>query len=169
MERTKLGEITWTDLQVTDLAKQTEFYEALFGWTHEDTPTLEGMPDYRMFYKDGVVIAGGNPMSPDMKAAGTPSFWAVYIATPNLDETVAKAEQLGATVIMPAMDVLDSGRMVAIADPTGGAMFFWQPRNHKGAGMFGAPGTISWADLSTPTPRRPSPSSRDCSGGSSRP
>jgi predicted enzyme related to lactoylglutathione lyase len=152
MERMKLGEITWTDLQATDIRKQADFYEALFGWTHEDVPTMEGMPDYRMFYKDGVVVAGGTPMGRDMQAAGTPSFWAVYIATPDLDATVAAAERLGGQIIMPAMDVLESGRMVAIADPTGGGVFFWQARNHKGAGAFGEPGTISWADLSTRDP-----------------
>ena len=153
MDRLKLGEIAWTDLQVTDMEAQTAFYESLFGWTHTDMPTGEGYPDYRMFYKDGAVVAGGNHMGPDMKASGAPSFWAVYIATPDVDTTVAKAETLGGTVIMPAMDVLDSGRMVAIADPTGGAVFFWQARNHKGAETFGEPGTIAWADLSTRDPQ----------------
>jgi predicted enzyme related to lactoylglutathione lyase len=153
MERLKLGEIAWTDLQVIDMEQQTAFYESLFGWTHADMPTGEGFPDYRMFYKDGVIVAGGNHMSPDMKATGAPSFWAVYIATPDVDATAAKAVALGATVIMPAMDVLDSGRMVAIADPTGGGVFFWQARNHKGAESFGEPGTISWADLSTRDPQ----------------
>jgi predicted enzyme related to lactoylglutathione lyase len=153
MDRLKLGEIAWTDLQVIDMEPQTAFYEALFGWTHEDMPTGEGFPDYRMFYKDGVIVAGGNQMSPDMKATGAPSFWAVYIATPDLDATTAKAVELGAKVIMPAMDVLDSGRMVAVADPTGGGIFFWQARNHKGAESFGQPGTISWADLSTRDPQ----------------
>jgi predicted enzyme related to lactoylglutathione lyase len=153
MDRLKLGEIAWTDLQATDIETQTAFYEDLFGWAHVDMPTGEGRPDYRMFYKDGVVVAGGNLMNPDMKEAGAPSFWAVYIATPDVDATVAKAEALGATVIMPTMDVLDSGRMVAIADPTGGAVFFWQAHNHKGAGAFGGPGTIAWADLSTRDPQ----------------
>jgi len=40
MERTKLGEVTWTDLQATDIEKQSAFYEALLGWTHEDLPTM---------------------------------------------------------------------------------------------------------------------------------
>ena len=153
MDRLKLGEIAWTDLQAVDLERQSAFYEGLFGWTHVDMPTGDGRSDYRMFYKNDVVVAGGSPMSPDMKATAMPSFWAVYIATPDLDATLEKAEALGATVIMPAMDVLDSGRLVAIADPTGGGVFFWQARNHKGAGVFGEPGTISWADLSTRDPQ----------------
>jgi len=153
MDRLKLGEIAWTDLQAVDIEAQTAFYEGLFGWTHVDMPTGEGYPDYRMFYLNGAVVAGGNPMNPEMKASGAPSFWAVYIATPDLDATLSKAETLGAAVIMPAMDVLDSGRMVAIADPTGGGVFFWQARNHKGAEVFGEPGSIAWADLSTRDPQ----------------
>lgn len=151
MERIGLGDIAWTDLQATDPDAQYAFYEALFGWTHEDMPTGPDTPDYRMFFKDGVMTAGGNVMSPDM--AGAPSFWAVYVATPDLDATLAKATSLGAAVIMPAMDVLESGRMAAIADPTGGAVFFWQANKHPGAGLFMAPGAISWADLSTPDPQ----------------
>jgi len=55
---------------------------------------------------------------------------------------------------MPAMDVMDSGRMVAIADPTGGGIFFWQAKDHKGAETFMTEGAISWADLSTRDPQK---------------
>jgi hypothetical protein len=152
MERVKLGELTWTDYQSKDVNGDSAFYEELLGWTHEDMPTGEGRPDYRMFYKDGVVVAACNQMSPDMVASGMPPFWAVYVATPDIEATIAKAEELGGTVIMPLMDVLDSGRMVAIADPTGGSIFFWQKKDFAGAGKFMAPGAISWADLSTRDP-----------------
>ncbi len=149
-ERTKLGELTWTDLQASDLEKQTTFYESLFGWTHQDVPGGEGMPPYRMFYKDGVQVAGGAQLAPDSEM---PTFWAVYLATPHLDATVAKATELGATVIMPTMDVMESGRMAAISDPTGGGIFFWEAGTHHGAGAFNGPGTIAWADLSTRDPQ----------------
>ncbi len=49
MERTKEGELPWTDLSAKDIEAQSRFYEELFGWTHEDTPTTEGLPPYRMF------------------------------------------------------------------------------------------------------------------------
>lgn len=152
MTRTKLGEVTWTDLQAVDIEKQSAFYEALFGWTHEDRPTRPGAPDYRIFFKDGAMVAGGAPMSPDMQ--GMPTFWAVYLATPDLDKTLAKATELGATVVMPAMDVMESGRMVSVADPTGGGIFFWQAKDHPGAELFMKPGAISWADLSTRDPEK---------------
>ena len=152
MERTKLGEFTWTDLQAIDLDKQSPFYEQLFGWTYEDMPTGENTPDYRMFQKDGVFVAGCNRMSPEMKASGMPSFWAVYAATPDAAATAAKAVEAGGQVIMPLMDVMDSGRIAAIADPTGGTIFLWEKVTFAGAGVFMAPGTIAWADLSTRDP-----------------
>jgi predicted enzyme related to lactoylglutathione lyase len=152
MERVRLGEVTWTDYQATDRTKQSPFYEDLFGWTFEDMPTGEGRPDYRMYYKDGVVVAAGNQMMPDMAASGMPPFWAVYIATPDADATAAKAVELGGSIVMPVMDVLDSGRMGAIQDPTGGTVFLWEKNTFAGAATFMTTGAISWADLSTRDP-----------------
>ena len=64
MERTKEGELAWTDLSAKDIEAQTRFYAGLFGWTHGDVPTTEGLPPYRMFSKDGQVVAGAGPITP---------------------------------------------------------------------------------------------------------
>lgn len=145
------GEICWTDLNAMDLDAQTTFYESMFGWTHYDMPTDMG-PIYRLFQLEGLVVAGASQMSPELMQGGMPAMWNLYIATTDADASAARATSLGGQVIMPAMDVMDQGRMVGITDPTGGAIFFWQAGVHKGADVFGVPGSLMWADLSTTDP-----------------
>lgn len=153
MQRTRQGELCWTDLSAKDLDGQTRFYESLFGWTHEDLPTDVG-PIYRQFKLGGMTVAGASAMSPDFEAQGMPSMWATYIATSDVDALTRRTAELGGQVTMPAMDVMQQGRMAGITDPTGGMVFFWQPGVHKGAQVFGVPGSMMWADLSTRDPER---------------
>jgi predicted enzyme related to lactoylglutathione lyase len=148
MERTKPGEFNWLDLSAKDFAAQSEFYEALFGWAHSDMPFGEGQM-YRMFYKDGKVVAAVSQLAPELVAAGVPTAWNTYVATDDVDETVAKAVELDATVALPPTDVPGSGRMAAIQDPTGGVLFFWKPGTSSSTNTMSyfEPGTLSWNDL----------------------
>jgi predicted enzyme related to lactoylglutathione lyase len=116
--RTKTGEFNWVDLAATDVEGQTRFYEGLLGWTHADMPYGEGMT-YRMFQSDGHNVGGVAPLPPEQIKMGRPSGWNSYLAADDVDAIVAKAVTLGAEVLMPPMDVPDSGRIAAIKDPTG--------------------------------------------------
>ena len=40
--------------------------------------------------------------------------------------------------------------MAVIQDPTGAVFNIWQPKSHQGLGVTAVPGTLCWADLSTP-------------------
>jgi hypothetical protein len=151
MERTKLGEFCWIDLIAAGLESQTAFYEALFGWTHVDTPTDIG-PIYRQFHLGEQLVAGASQRSEEMAAQGVPTMWNLYIATEDADAMAQRAVELGGQVAMPAMDVMQEGRMVGIMDPSGGAVFFWQAGRHKGASLFGVPGSLTWNDLNTRDP-----------------
>jgi uncharacterized protein len=151
MERTKQGEFTWVDLAAKDLDAQTRFYEGLFGWTHTDLPTDVG-PIYRMFAMDGATVAGASQMNPDMEAGGMPSMWNTYIAAADVDALAARAVELGGKIVMPAMDVMQEGRMVGIQDPTGATFFLWKAIGHNGAQKFMEPGSLAWSDLTTRDP-----------------
>src|SRR5882724_8599368 len=108
------GTFCWADVYSTDIAKTKPFLTALFGWSSEDIPTSEGQPDYTMFSLDNKNVEGGSPtFMKDM-----PSFWSNYVCVDNIDEMTNKAEKLGAKITMQPMDVLDSGRMSSIQDPT---------------------------------------------------
>jgi predicted enzyme related to lactoylglutathione lyase len=58
---------------------------------------------------------------PPTMPPGTPSFWGVYFAVADTDAAVASAQDLGASVLMPATDI-EPGRFAVLADPVG-AMF----------------------------------------------
>lgn len=140
------GAFCWADFYSTDIEASKKFMNELFGWTSEDMPTGDGMPDYTMFSLDDKNTAGGSPtFGPDM-----PSFWSNYITVDNVDDITAKAEKLGAKVQMKPMDVLDSGRMSTIQDPTGAAVSLWQPKKHIGAGVVNTVGAMGWNELYTP-------------------
>lgn len=154
VERNKNGEFNWVDLSARDFEGQSRFYEALFGWKPTDMPLGEGMV-YRMFKADGHTVAGMAQLSAELMQQGQPSAWNTYVAADDIDATVAKAVELGATVFMPPADVPgDAGRIAAIKDPTGAYIFFWKPSGYDDSMEYMLPGTLSWNDLGTRDPQR---------------
>jgi predicted enzyme related to lactoylglutathione lyase len=153
MERTKNGEFNWVDLSALDLEAQSAFYEALFGWSHTDTPSGEGMV-YRMFAIDGHTVGGMSQLSADLVAQGLVSAWNTYVATDDVDATAAKAAELGGSVVMQPMEVPGSGRMAAILDPTGAYLFLWKPLRYDETMEYMLPGTLAWNDLGTRDPEK---------------
>lgn len=151
LSRTTQGEFSWADLAAADIERQSAFYEGLFGWTHQDIPTDRG-PDYRMFFLGGARVAGGAQMTPEVYPPGTPSTWNTYIYADDVDKIAARVTDLGGRIFMPAMDVMQEGRMAGIVDPSGGMVFFWQPGAHAGAQVFDQPGALIWHDLNTRDP-----------------
>jgi hypothetical protein len=140
------GTFSWADVFSTDMEKSKHFMKELMGWTSEDMPTTEGRPDYTMFYLDGKAVAGGSPAYME----GMPSFWSNYISVDDIEAMVQKAQDLGGKVTMPAMDVMDSGRMAVIQDPTGAMVSLWQPKDHIGAQVVNKVGAMCWNELMTP-------------------
>jgi uncharacterized protein len=52
------------------------------------------------------------------------------------------------------MQVMESGSMAMVADPTGGVVGLWQAGQHLGAGTVNKPGALLWNELITPEPDR---------------
>jgi predicted enzyme related to lactoylglutathione lyase len=142
------GVPSWVDLGTSDVEGAKAFYGAIFGWEAEDVPTDQGVP-YTMLSKDGKVVAGLGPIPPDQAAAGMPPMWNSYVNVDSVDDTIAKVTAAGGSVMMPAMDVMDAGRMAFVADPAGAAIGLWQAGNHKGAELVNEHGTLYWNELIT--------------------
>jgi hypothetical protein len=136
----------WVDLTTSDPAAATSFYTALFGWSAEQVPTDAG-PPYTMLRLDGRLVAGLGPQTAEMQSAGAPPTWNTYVLVGDVDEIVTAAVDAGGRVLMPAMDVMGSGRLGMIADPAGAALGLWQPRDHQGADVFNVPGAVCWNEL----------------------
>jgi predicted enzyme related to lactoylglutathione lyase len=123
------GQFCWDELYTPDPDAAEKFYAPIFRWTG-DKMDMGAMGTYTVFkreQKDGQGMArnaGGMMKQPP--AVPRP-FWLPYIAVANTDETVARAQKLGATPTMAAMDIPNVGRFAVLLDPTQAAIAVLSP------------------------------------------
>jgi hypothetical protein len=146
----KPGSFNWIELGTSDQGAAKAFYSALFGWEAVDKPMQPGS-FYTQFQIGGKDVAGGYQLGEQQ--AGVPPHWMLYIDSSDTDTSVAKAKDLGATVVAEPFDVWDLGRMAVLHDPTGAHVSLWQEKTHHGIAATG-PGTLCWAELQTPDPEK---------------
>ena len=139
------GTFCWVDLASPDPGFAKSFYGAVLGWTAEDPYTDLGVP-YTLLSYHGMHAGGIHPLSPGQ---GPTPYWLSYLSVRDVDATAERAVALGATIVMPAMDVMGEGRMCVIQDPTGAPVGFWQARAHPGAQIDNQVGARSWDELLT--------------------
>jgi predicted enzyme related to lactoylglutathione lyase len=145
------GTFCWVDLGTTDAAGAKAFYGRLFGWEPEDMPAGEGNT-YTMLRIEGRDVAALYEQGADEREAGIPPHWSSYISVVDVDEVAARVEGLGGKLLAEPFDVLDSGRMAVVQDPTGALVSLWQAGRHIGARLVNDPGCLTWNDLATPDP-----------------
>lgn len=148
------GAPSWVELSTSDEEGALKFYTSLFGWTDhaEPMPAEAGGGAYHMPQIDGDYILGLSKQQPDEAAQGIPPHFSVYLAVDDVDATLAKVEGAGGRVLVPAMEVMESGRMAVITDPTGAPVGLWQAKQHQGFGRFGEVGAVCWCELLTSDP-----------------
>ena len=147
------GSFCWIELATTDQAAAKKFYTSLFGWAVNEFPMGPGEM-YSIFRIDGRDAAAAYTMRPEQRAQGVPPNWLLYVAVESADDAAARTAKLGGKVHAPPFDVMDLGRMAVLQDPTGAVFAVWQAKRHGGIGIAGVPGTLCWADLSTPDTAR---------------
>jgi predicted enzyme related to lactoylglutathione lyase len=153
VEKHPVGAFCWVELGTTDQEAAKKFYQSLFNWKAQDSPMGPGEV-YTIFKLDGRDAAAGYTLRQEQRSAGVPPHWMLYIAVANADETTAKVKWLAGNVIMGPFDVMGMGRMSVLQDPTGAHFCIWQPMTQPGIGIANVPGTLCWADLSTPDVKR---------------
>jgi uncharacterized protein len=140
------GTFCWVELGTTDGEAAKKFYTSLFGWEATDNPVGPGMI-YTILKLDGKDAGALYKMGEEMK--GVPPNWLSYISVKNVNETTAKAKQLGGTVFKEPFDVMDLGRMSVIQDSTGAVFALWQAGTHPGVGISNVPNSFCWNELAT--------------------
>lgn len=109
------GRIVWCDLLSDDMEAASAFYGALFGWGYVD---YSPEPSFRVAYAGKRPVAGLTAhRSPDGSAMD--SLWLCSVSVADVDETAARAEGLGATLVEPAWDAAPRGRVAVIGDVQG--------------------------------------------------
>jgi uncharacterized protein len=119
---TSEGVFVWDELLTTDVDGAKSFYGEVVGWETRE----QDMGDfaYTLFSSGGVDRAGAFPKPAEDPG---PPRWLPYVATGDVDATVARAGELGATTYMGPMDVMTVGRLAVIGDPTGAAVGLYKP------------------------------------------
>ena len=144
------GMFTWADAAVPDLEAGKAFYGGIFGWSHDE------VPGYVTFRRGEAAVAGMGQLSEERRAEGFEPLWSSYVNVESVDSTTERAVILGATLLVPPMDIPGAGRMAYVADPVGARLGFWQPGGHDGAGSFNEDGDMAWNELVTLDPGRAS-------------
>ncbi len=111
------GTPIWNEVVTPDVPAATRFYTEVLGVGWEES-AMEGGPSYTTLLVDGRPVGGA--MAPPME--GVPAHWNVYFNVESVDDTLARAVELGGAVVAPAFDVPGVGRLAVLADPQG-AMF----------------------------------------------
>jgi predicted enzyme related to lactoylglutathione lyase len=112
------GAPAWFELMTRDYDKAVEFYKTVFGW---DAHVMSDEPEFRYTTlgqdQDAVagIMAAENMLPPEV-----PAHWAVYFHVDDTDAAVARAEELGGSVLRAAEDT-PYGRLAQLADTTGAA------------------------------------------------
>jgi predicted enzyme related to lactoylglutathione lyase len=140
------GTFSWADLSTTDLDAAVNLYKDLFGWQAE-VEDVPGGGVYAMFRKNGKDVAAAAPQRDEEK--GMPPHWNVYVTVDDAEQSAKQAESLGGTILAPAFDVEDYGRMAVIADPTGAVFCVWEAKKTIGAQLLLEEGALSWFELLT--------------------
>ncbi|RKT18459.1 hypothetical protein BX285_2882 [Streptomyces sp. 1114.5] len=113
------GALVWSELHTSGPEVAFAYYEKLFGWRMENFEPSPGMTYRVISTAEGDLRAasfGGiaPTMSPEQ-----PSAWTPYFSAADVDAVVARATAAGGTVLMPAADVENVGRIAWLADPNG--------------------------------------------------
>jgi uncharacterized protein len=130
----------WVDLGTTDPEDSRDFYRKLFGWDIEVSPDPQ-YGGYALAKIGGTDVAGIGPAQ-----QGAPTAWSVYVSTDDADALGDRVKAAGGTVVAPAFDVGDQGRMAVFQDPAGAFISAWQRTAMGGFGT-GGPGRFEWAEL----------------------
>ena len=104
--------VVWFEIGVKDDAAAQKFYAGLFGWKiNADNPANYGMVDTDSGDEG---VGGGIAKPPE----GGP-YTTFYVNCDDVQAKLNEAEKLGATIVMPPMQVPEGPEIAMFSDPDG--------------------------------------------------
>jgi len=104
------------EIEALDADRVRAFYGELFNWTIGDGPIMQINPG----------IGGPEPGPGGHIRAGERSGLSLYVQVRDLPASMARAAELGATVLTEPFDVPGGPTLAAIADPEGNPLMLVQ-------------------------------------------
>ena len=109
-------------LNTDDPKSAGAFYQALFGWSMEETPGRVGGTYIRVQAGDGPGAAISGKPVPE-----APTVWLPYVGVSDIGATVRRVTGLGAEVMTSVTPIPGIGSFAVLRDPTGAAVGVFQP------------------------------------------
>jgi uncharacterized protein len=146
-----VGAPRWVDLSAADVAAEAAFYSKLVGWEYgEPHPDAGGWIQAEI---GGKAAAGIMPRPPQLPV----SVWSIYFGTDDIEAAIARAVELGATVMFPPMSIDIGGEhMCTIAmlfDPIGAAFGLTEAGVHTGFEVDSGQGSSAWFEMMSRDPK----------------
>jgi len=127
--RDEPGTLTWSELTTRDPKAAEAFYTQMFGWTAKHSAAAAVM-DYTEFSVNGKPGVGMMAM-PDGMPANVPSYWMPYFMVSDLDASLAKAQTLGANVMVGPNAIPDGARFAILQDPQKAVFALYQAASNR--------------------------------------
>lgn len=103
------NKVMWYEVIGKDGTRLRAFFSELFGWTYRDAPGM----NYGMTDPEATGIGGGIGAAP-----GNASWTTFYVGVSDVEQALKRAQQLGASVLMPVTKLPDV-TIAVFADPEG--------------------------------------------------
>lgn len=113
------GKINYVEFPSRNLALTKAFFEQAFGWTFQDYG-----PEYTAFSDEG--LDGGFFLSDQASASQTGAALIVFYSE-RLEETQAKVEPAGGTIVKPIFS-FPGGHRFHFTEPAGNEFVVWSDR-----------------------------------------
>ena len=117
------GEICWMELMVDEPAPLLPFYSKMFGWQFSEPMPMNG-GEYISLEINGDKVGGLMKRPPNVPQM--PPVWMNYFSVKSVDEWSEKAKSLGGRIVMPKMEVPETGYFACIEDPTGAHSYLFE-------------------------------------------
>jgi predicted enzyme related to lactoylglutathione lyase len=134
------GRFVWHELLTPNRAGAHEFYERAVGWRPQ---SWEHDESYSMF------VGPRGPLGGAVEDRTATPQWLPYVATTDVDATVADATGLGARVQTAPADLPNAGRYAVLLDPQGAVFGVHASGAAAGPESTPQPGEFSWHELAT--------------------
>lgn len=135
------GSPCWLELATDQPDLAMAFYHRVLGWEYEQRVDAAGSP-----YLVAMIV--GEPVAAIRPTSTALPDWTVYLATPDLADTVHHAELLGATTIEPRHEAPKVGHTALLESPAG-AVFGACQVAPDWAFTAGVPNTLVWVEFIT--------------------
>ncbi len=114
-----VGAMCWNELLTKDADAAKAFYSKLLGWEYHVDEN-----GYILIQNRG--RNNGAMMQMDESFGEMPSVWQPYFTVADIDASIAKAGELGATIIIPKTEAPGAGHFAYMSDPAGAHFYIIQ-------------------------------------------